>query len=58
MDLKLRRVLNKMSKVINQIDGLDPFIRIMEDKADSLIESDFTVEDICEFFYKEFNRFL
>lgn len=58
MDSKLKKVLDKMSKVINQIDGLDPFIRVMEDKAESLIELDYTVDDICEYFYKEFNRFL
>ena len=55
MDSKLKKVLDKMSKVINQIDGLDPFIRVMEDKAESLIELDYTVDDICEYFYKEFN---
>ena len=47
-----------MERVVNQIDNLDPFRRVLEDKAESLTELDYTVEDICEYFYNGFNRFL
>ena len=58
MDLKLKKILWKMEKVVDKIDDLDPFCRVLEDKVNNLERLGYSFEEICECMYKDFEIFL
>ena len=58
MDLKLKKILWKMEKVVNKIDDLDPFCRVLEDKVANLERLKYSFEEICECIYRDFETFL